>query len=64
MREVDKIIVNTDKRIITIYFKENPNSSEFDIVNYEFSSRFKLVVDTIKRTIHVRGNIKNENKKT
>jgi len=50
MKEIDKVIVNTDKRILTLYLKPNPNNSDFDIIHYEFSKRFKLVVDTIIRT--------------
>lgn len=45
MKHIDKIIIDTDKKLIHIFFKQKTNN-----ISYEYSNRFKLVVDTIKRT--------------
>ena len=42
---IDKIIIDTDKELIHIFFKQ-----EIHNISYQYSNRFKLVVDTIKRS--------------
>lgn len=52
MKHIEKIIIDTDKKLIHIFFKQKTHN-----ISYEYSNRFKLVVDTINR----RSKNENEN---